>query len=219
VRRLAVASLLAALIAAAPATADESPVVGAGEMVAGHDLAHWLTGWDRWAFGFTQSQVTRGNDCLPQDGGAPVRFLAVRTRAEHVYEVHCTVAASQYLMLAQPGTLCPTYLRPRDLPATPDGLRRCARRAWKEIADPHPRLVLDGDPVTPGPTIETGVFQLRLPRRDNQLFRPGMTRVRVAAVARATILRPLGPGEHTLILGVRYRGQHNLVLVYKLTVV
>jgi hypothetical protein len=218
-RRLLSAALLTALLAAHPAAADQSPVVGRGELVAGRSLSQWDVRWNSWAFGVSQSSTRQTEQCLAQPGDSPVRFLGVRSRDEHVYEVHCTVAATQYLMLGQPGALCNDARPLRPYTTTAQGLRRCARDFWRQIADPKPRVVLDGTSLGAGPTVHTGAFRFSVPPRDNQFDRPGVRRVRAAAVARATILRPLSPGEHTLIQAYRYRGEHNQVVVYKLTVV
>ena len=188
-------------------------------MVAGRTRTQWLTAWNRWAFSVTAAVAARGNDCLPQDDSSPVRFLAVRTRVEHVYEVHCTIAAGRYVMLGQPGVSCTDVESHPRFPNTPSGLTRCVRDFWPRAADPRPRVVLDGQAIAPGPVIHTGFYRFRVPARDNQMREPGLTRVGASGIGRATMLRPLPPGPHTLILGFRYRGEHNMALVYKLTVV
>lgn len=217
-RRLLLAGLFAALVAV-PAAAGESPTVGSGEVVAGRDLLHWQLAWNRWLFRLPQSATRRATDCLPQEDGSPVRFLALRDRSEHVTEVHCTVAAGLYLMLGQPEIICSDVVATPGFPHTRRGLDRCARANWRDLTDPDPRVVLDGVAVPAGPVVRTGPFRFGMPARGNQFGLPGVTRVRASAVGRATILRPLAPGAHTLILGIRYRGEHNVVVVYKLTVV
>ena len=217
-RRVALAGLLAVVLGAQPATAQESPVVGHSEQVGGLDLAHWQIAWNRWYFKFTRTQARRAKDCLPQAGAGPVRFLEPGPHDEHVFEVHCAVAAGTYLMLGQPEIFCTDAVRNPGFDDTARGLGRCVRNYWPRYTDPHPRVVLDGTAIGPGPVVHTGLFGFTMPARDNVLYRPGVRRARMSAIGRTTILRPLAPGQHTLIFGYRYHGYHNIVVVYKLTV-
>jgi hypothetical protein len=219
--RLAAIALTFALLGLAPGAIadDDAPVVGKTEIVSGHDLAYWQVAWNRWALRFSARQARRGDDCLPQNVSDPVRFLAIRTREEHVFEVRCTISASQHLMLGQPEILCTDAAPIKGYDTTERGLLRCARDGWREFTDPHPRLVLDGQELSPGPAVRVGIFRFTMPSHDNQFRRPGIRSARAAAVARATMIRPLTRGSRARIQGIRYRGEHNVVVVYKLTVV
>jgi hypothetical protein len=102
---------------------------------------------------------------------------------------------------------------------TAAGLERCARDTWPVIADPHPRLVLDGRPIPTGAVVRPPAFRVTIPLRDNLFGVAGVRRARVAIVGRPTLIRPLTPGVHTIIQAIHYRVTHNVVAVYKLTVV
>jgi hypothetical protein len=163
------------------------------------------------------------SDCMPQPtDSADVWFLAGGSGGstdEHVVEVHCTVPAGRYLMLGVPALLCSDVVPTPGFATSATGLRRCARSSYEKYTDPHPRLVLDGQPIPAGVVVHTPVFRFTMPAHDNVFDSPGVRRGRAASVGRAAMLRPLPPGSHTLISGVRYRITHNIVIVYKLDVV
>jgi hypothetical protein len=218
-RRVAFAALLGALLAAHPATAGEPRVVGRGELVAGRDLASWEVAWTRWIFRFPRRMVNSAGGCLPQPDG-PVRFLSGRGSADdHVVSVDCTVPADRYLLLGTPLALCSDVVMPPGYPRTTAGLKRCAREFWAQVADPSPRIVLDGAPLPNGFVVHTPVFRFTIPAHDNAFNLPGVRRARGAVTGRPVMLRPLAPGRHTLIQGIHYRITHNLVVVYNLTVI
>jgi hypothetical protein len=166
-RRVAFAALLGALLAAHPATAGEPRVVGRGELVAGRDLASWEVAWTRWIFRFPRRMVNSAGGCLPQPDG-PVRFLSGRGSADdHVVSVDCTVPADRYLLLGTPLALCSDVVMPPGYPRTTAGLKRCAREFWAQVADPSPRIVLDGAPLPNGFVVHTPVFRFTIPAHDN----------------------------------------------------
>jgi hypothetical protein len=219
VRRLVLAGILAAVMAA-PAAAQESPVVGAAEQIGGRTLTSWAVSWNRWVIGFPRKMLEgSGTTCLPQPAaGGPVWFLAAHGGQDaHVVSIECTVPAGSYLLLDTPEVECTDIFAAPGFPTTDRGLKRCASAYWRKLADRHPRLVLDGQALPHGPVVRPPAFRFSLPREN--IFRmPRASHGRAALVARATMLRPLAPGAHTLIQGVRYRGHHNTVVVYKLTV-
>lgn len=215
-RRLALAGLLATLVAAQPVAADEAAVVGPTEQVGGRTLAQWQAAWSRWGFGLTEKALEGEKECLPQPQAAPVRFLQMPESEEHVTTVTCTVPAGTYLMLGEPEIFCTDFdLEPR-YPRTAAGLERCALHYYRQLTDPHPRVVLDGKPIANGYTVRTNAFRFRLPAGNWFDVRPRAARA--AVVAHAALVRPLPPGEHTLIQGLRYKDTSNLVCVFKLTV-
>jgi hypothetical protein len=218
VRRLALAAVLAALITTS-ATAQESPIVGRGEVVGGRTTLQWEVAYDRWLFGFTRTAATSG-DCLPSPGSGPVHFLAAGGPDDvHVISADCTVPAGEYLLLAGPLLQCADVIPLPRRWRGPAGLKRCAREGWSEVADPHPRLVLDGNPIPTGAVVHPDAFRLTMPARDNLFGMPGRRHAHAALVGRPTLIRPLVPGHHTLIQGIHYRVTHNYVVVYNLTVV
>jgi hypothetical protein len=219
-RRLTLAVVLSALVGANAATAQDAPVVGRSEAIGGRSLTDWEVAWIRWAFRFPAKTLTSGSACLPQRAGAgDVWFLGPQAGDEHVSSVTCTVAAGKYLLLGVPQVVCTDVVPTPGFATSGRGLKRCARHYWDGLTDPHPRLVLDGKPLPNGAVVHTPVFRFSMPSGDNIFGRPGVRGGRAALVARAAMLRPLAPGPHTLIQGIRYRGYHNMVIVYKLNVV
>jgi hypothetical protein len=218
-RRVALAGLLVLLLAP-QAAAQESPVVGRNETIGGRSLTQWTVAYDRWVLGFTETELTTDAGCLAAPTGGPVRFLGVSgPQDDHVLTANCTVPAGSYLLLAQPQVFCSdvTPLPRRWRGAR--GLERCASENWPKVADPHPRLVLDGQPIATGPVVRPRRFRVAVPPDDNVFASPGVRRANAAVVARPTLIRPLTPGTHTLIQGIHYRVTHNMVAVYNLTVV
>jgi hypothetical protein len=213
-------ALVAILAAACPAAAfaSESPIVQPTETVGGRTLPDWERLWSKWTFSFKYRTLANERECLPQAPG-PVRFLAIPVGDEHVSQVTCTVSAGTYLMLGEPEIYCTDVDPDPDYPLTARGLQRCARRYWRELTDPHPRVVLDGQPIANGYVVHPRVFRFRMPAHDNVFGAPGVRIGRAAVVARATLIKPLAPGQHTLIKGVKYRDLYNIVGVFKLTVV
>jgi hypothetical protein len=221
-RRLALAAVVAALIGAHPAVAQESTTVARGELVGGRDVAAWTVAYNRWLLHFTRSELMADRSaCLEPPAGGPVTFLAATARGdEHVASADCTVRAGQYLLLSGPQMTCANAVPlPPRYPPTAAGLERCARDNWPVIADPHPRLVLDGQAIPTGGIVRPPAFRVKLPGRDNLFGSSGVRRARAALVGRPTLIKPLAPGVHTLIEGIHYRVTHNMVTVYKLTVV
>jgi hypothetical protein len=219
VRRLAFAVVLAALIAAVPATADESPIVGRGEVVGGRTAAQWGVAFDRWMLGRTGTELTSGT-CLTAAAGDSVQFVAVGGPEDaHVVATDCTVPAGKYLFVIGPQMQCADVIPLPRRWRGPAGLRRCAREGWAKVADRHPRLVLDGNPIPTGAVVHSDAFAFTMPARDNVLGMPGRRHGHGAFVGRPTLIKPLSPGKHTLIQGIHYRIWHNLVAVYNLTVV
>ena len=216
-RRVALAGLLASLLAPAPAAAQESPVVGPSELVGGRSLVQWQTAWSRWDFGLTNKALATEKECLPQPQPSPVRFLRIPESQDHVTTVTCTVPAGTYLLLGEPEVFCTDIEPEPGYPQTARGLRRCALDFYRRLADPQPRVVLDGNPIPNGYLVRTGALRLRL-RTDNY-FGVSPRLIRAAVVAHPALLRPLAPGQHTLIQGLRYRDTSNIVCVFKLTVV
>jgi hypothetical protein len=219
-RRLALAVLAAASIGAQPVHAqDLSPVVGKSEQIGGRGVAAWAVAWNRWILAFKRDALETEGDCLPAPGG-PVQFLSGRgPDDEHVVTVNCTVTSDRYLLLGTPLAICTDVVLPRKYRPTDAGLRRCAREFWSYVADPDPRLVLDGAPLPNGFVVHSPAFRFTLPSRDNLFGRPGVRSGRAAIAGRPVMLRPLPPGHHTLIQGVHYRITHNYVVVFQLTVV
>ena len=187
-------------------------------MVGGRSLADWEVAWSKWVFGFTNSALAEPGRCLPQPRSTLVRFLVTPPVDSHVATVTCTVPAGTYLLLGEPQIYC-TDVRPeRRYPTTAKGLARCARHYWSLLTDPHPRSVLDGQPIPNGALVHTNAFSFTMPPRDNQFDLPGVRHGRAAAVGRVTMIRPLPPGEHKLVQGVRYRDDVNAVGIFRLTV-
>jgi hypothetical protein len=147
-----------------------------------------------------------------------VWFLSGNGRSgdEHVISFDCTVPAGRYLFTGLPESLCTDAMPHIE---TPRLIRRCARRGWTEFGDHAPRLVLDGKPLPSGFTVHTPVFRFTMPERGNIFGRRGIRHARAATSARVALIRPLAPGHHTLIEGVKYRHFHNQVLVFNLEVV
>jgi hypothetical protein len=130
---------------------------------------------------------------------------------DHVTTVTCTVSAGTYLMLGEPLVYCTSIDPDPAFPTTKKGLRRCARFFYRQLADPKPRVVLDGQTLPNGVVVRPHVFRYH----EAGSYALG----RMGAVGRVVILRPLAPGQHTLIHGFRYTDDSNAVTVYKLTVV
>lgn len=217
-RRL-VTTVVLLVLTASPAAGQQPAVVGAGERIGGHDLAAWEVTWNRWVLGFPLAELETGTTCLPQTSTGPVWFLSGRGDARtQVSSVDCTVPASSFILLGVPEVECTDLVPAPGFATTNHGLRRCARSYWQKLADHHPRLFFDGQPLPHGPIVHTPVFHFTLAAEDN-VFGLVATGGRAAVVARATMLQPLTPGVHTLIQGIRYRGLYNLLTVYNLTVV
>ena len=215
-RRFALAGLVVSVLAAQPATAQESPVAGPREQVGGRTLAQWQAAWSSWDFGLTEKALAAEKECLPQPQPTPVRFLRIPESEEHVTTVTCTVPAGTWLMLGEPEVFCTDIDLEREYPRTAGGLKQCALDFYRRLADPHPRLVLDGRPIANGYVVRTSAFRFRL--RAGNYLGVSPRRARAAVVAHPALVRPLPPGEHTLIQGVRYRDTSNNVCVFKLTV-
>jgi len=215
-RRLVLAAVIG-LVLVQPALADQPPVLGRGETVANRDLAQWAVSLDRWIFGVRAKAVKTPGACLSHDTGT-VMFVGASGEDEHVYDATCTIPAGRYLMLGGPQMNCTDIFPMEGFSTTARGLESCARHYWPAIADPHPRLVLDGVAIAHGPVVHPPAFRFALPR-DNLFGRPRVRHGRAAMVGRATILRPLAPGVHTLIQGIHYRVTHNMVSVLHLNVV
>jgi hypothetical protein len=85
--------------------------------------------------------------------------------------------------------------------ATTDaGLVRCVRRYWREHHGGE-ELTVDGAPINPpGYVGGTTVFPFTMPAENNFLGVQGRTGGRAAVYGAASILRPLSPGTHTIVL-------------------
>jgi hypothetical protein len=215
-RRAALAGLLASLVACVPAAAQDSPVVGPGELVGDHTLAQWQLAWSRWDFGLTARALAREKECLPQPQPSAVRFLRIPLSADHASTVTCTVPAGTYLMLGEPEVYCTTVDAESAYPNTASGLKRCALHFYRTLTDPHPRVTLDGQPIANGFVVKTDAFSFRLPA--GNYFGVRAQRGRAAVVAHPVLLRPLAPGQHTLIQAVHYRDSSKKVCVFQITV-
>jgi hypothetical protein len=220
-RRVALAVVLAALAVAQPAGAAESPITARDELVGGRDLASWQIAWNRWRLALPAMPAGIGRGCITADQRGPVWFLSGGGSSfdEHVVTIDCTVPAGSYLMTGLPETLCPDVLTDDPRLKTPRSLERCARRGWLDVGDRHPRLVLDGRAIPNGYVVYTGVFRFTMPARGNVFQRVGIRGGRAAAGAKVAIVKPLAPGHHTLIEGVKYANFHNQVTIFNLTVV
>jgi hypothetical protein len=220
VRRLALAAVLAALITA-PAAAQDSPIAARDEIVAGRDLVGWQVEWNRWRLALPAKPPGLGTGCITAAQPAGVWFLSGggRSTDDHVITFDCTVPAGSYLLTGVPESLCSDVLPNAERLNTPAKIMRCAREGWKAIGDPAPRLVLDGNPIPNGFEVHTPVFRFTMPARGNVFQRRGVRRGRAATYAHVALIRPLAPGRHTLIEGVKYRHFHNQVLIFNLEVV
>jgi hypothetical protein len=131
----------------------------------------------------------------------------------------CTVPAGSYLFTGLPETLCSDALPNAESLTTPARITRCARNGWREVGDHAPRLVLDGKAIPNGFGMHTPIFRFTMPERGNVFQRRGVRGGRAAAFGHVALIKPLAPGHHTLIQGVKYRDFHNQVLIYDLNVV
>jgi hypothetical protein len=122
-------------------------------------------------------------------------------------------------MTGIPQTICSDVFPELGYPLTAAGLIRCARDSWRELGDQAPRLVIDGAPIPNGFVVHTRAFRFKMPARNNVFRLPGVRGGRAASAGRIAIIKPLAPGRHTLIEGVKYRDFHNQVIVYNLDVV
>lgn len=217
-RRLALAGLLALLIAAPPATAGDSPIAARDEVVAGRDLTGWEVAYNQWRLALPSRVPGIGAGCISSGQPDGVWFLSGNGRSGdgHVISFDCTIPAGRHLFLGLPEIICSDALPGVD---TPWRIRRCARHGWSVAGDHAPRLVLDGKSLPNGFTVHTPIFRFTMPAHGNVFRRPGQRHGRAAASARVALIRPLAPGKHTLIEGVKYRAFHNQVLVFNLTVV
>jgi hypothetical protein len=221
VRRLVLAGILAALIAA-PAAADESPIAGRDEIVAGRGLVAWHVAWNQWRLGLPARVPGIGRGCISERQPAGVFFLSGNGSStdEHVITFDCKVPAGSYLFTGLPETLCSDALpNAKKTLDTPRRILACARKGWRVLGDHAPRIVLDGKPIPTGFTVHTPVFRFTMPKRGNVFRNPGVRGGRAAAYGRVALIKPLAPGRHTLIEGVKYANFHNQVLIWNLEVV
>jgi len=191
-RLLSLFAVAFACLASNAFASDVSPIVQADERIGGRSLADWEVAWSKWSFGFTNSELGEKTGCLPQPSSAPVHFLVIPESDDDVNAIPCTVPAGSYLLLGEPQIYCTDIDPEPAYPTTAKGLARCARHYWHQLTDPHPRVVLDGQPIPNGYVVHTRAFRFRLPPRDNMFDLPGVRRGRAAVVARVTLLRPAG---------------------------
>jgi hypothetical protein len=220
-RRLAViATLTATVLAASPSSADTpGPVVGAGEQVGGRDLAYWAVASDRWRFAQQYRGEVGDTRCRSTGQDGPVWFISSTTPAQHVSTIFCAVPSDRYVMLSLPAILCSNFTRLGRTHRHPRDLRRCARDFWRRYGDRHPRLVVDGLAVEPSASfVSTRVFSFRMPAHNNGFAADGATSGRAAHTGLVTMLRPLAPGPHKVVIGTQFRGDHNRVVILRLTV-
>jgi hypothetical protein len=223
-RRIAViAALTTMALGAAASSADTvSPVVGGSEQVGGHDLAYWTVASDRWRFAQQYGGQAGDAQCRVTGQSGPVWFISSNALGQHVSTVFCAVPSDRYVMLSLPAIVCSNFTRigrKGTVPRRPHDIRACARQFWGHYGDPHPRVVVDGTAITPpGAFVLTPVFSFRMPAHRNGFRVDGATRGRAAHAGIVTMLRPLPPGPHKIVVGTQFRHDHNRVVIVRLTV-
>jgi hypothetical protein len=103
-------------------------------------------------------------------------------------------------MVFVPSVECSTVEAAPFHATTDAGLKRCARRYWMQHRGGG-ELTLDGASISPpGYVGGTTAFPFTMTAQHNFLGVPGRTSARAAVYVAASILRPLSPGTHTLVL-------------------
>jgi hypothetical protein len=178
------------------AAAPASPVVPGNALVAGRGYGQWVVAAYRWRLS-RPNRTPNQTSCFTGGQHGPVWFLGHGTLNA---TVTCAIPAGRYLMMYTPSVDCST-VEPAPYHATTDtGLMRCAKRQWQR--DPGLLSVtLDGVSLRPAGYVGgTPAFGYRMPTHNNWEDAPGHTHGRMAVYGSASILRPLSPGTHRLVI-------------------
>lgn len=179
-----------------PTTAS-SPLVPRGELVAGREYGQWLAAAYQWRLSLPGVTADKTTSCITTSQHGPVWFLGISPVTGT-----CNVPSGVYLMLFTPTFDCSTVERPPLHATTNAGLRRCAKELWVRYPGAE-TATLDGVRLRPpGYVVATAAFHFTMPERNNWLHVRGHTSGRAAVYGLASILRPLSPGVHTLVLVV-----------------
>ncbi|HEY2655286.1 MAG TPA: hypothetical protein VGI55_05825 [Solirubrobacteraceae bacterium] len=194
-------------------------VVPRGEKVAGVGYRQWeARAWqwdDEHIRDFPGVASTPGaSRCATAGQHGLVWFLHGDIDQSWFYTRSCTVPPDRYLYLDTPSNECSTVEASPFHATTTAALERCARQHTARSS-----LALDGKVLSPsGFGLATGVFTFRMPAVNNWLGVPGATSGRAAVYGQGIMLRPLGPGAHTLVRVTQYRNGPVSVTVYHLAV-
>src|SRR5450759_1364223 len=190
---------------------ESSPVVAPTAVVDDDSYTQWVTASWRWDVSNLRAYRVpspQSHTCVTsgQHGGVWVIGMNEYAREPSSIVVACSVPAGRYLLDNAPGRICTTVSSPPLHASTPAGLRRCVK-----VALQHNQLVsaltLDGAPLqSPGPRVLTPEFEVRMPPHNNWLYAPGRTAAHAVVESQATMLRPLAPGPHTLVVTTRNNG-------------
>ena len=187
-------------IGVSTAAPQASPVVPGTALVAGRSYEQWVVAQWRWFLSRPNEKSSSGG-CITSSQHGPVWFLLEAGPTP----VTCAIPAGRYIMPVDvPDIDCSTIERSPFHATTNAGLRRCAK-AWWDRHTGGLNVILDGTALHPAGYVGgTLAFSFKQPPRHNQLHVPGRTGGRAAVYGGATILRPLSPGTHTLVLQFRY---------------
>jgi hypothetical protein len=200
-RKVLVALVAVAALTGGSAVAASTPaeLVPGNGTVGGHGYSHWAAAEWRWRHSLPKN-IPNKNSCISARQPGPIWFLGENYSAPFGSTLTCRIPTGRYLMTYGPGFECST-IEPAPFHATTNaGLTRCARRLWQKHGG-RLGLKLDGADITPpGYLVATSVFHFTMPAHNNYLGLPGRTGGRGAYYGGASILRPLSPGTHTLVV-------------------
>jgi len=221
-RKLVFALLVVVVVplpgAAALAASTSTEIVPGTATVAGRGYGYWVVADYRWRVSLPNI-TPNTSKCFSARQTGPVWFLSGSAVPGYTVTRTCRVPAGRYLMLDVPSVECSTVERPPFYAATDAGLKRCVRTWWRKRHGGL-NLSLDGAPIRPAGYVGgTNVYSFTMPAQNNFLGAPGVTSGRAAVYGSASILRPLTPGNHLLVVVDTFKHPYLLFTsVYKLTV-
>jgi hypothetical protein len=211
------AAVVSVAAATASAAAQGTALVPGSAKVAGRYYGQWVVAAFRWRL--LQPNITsNGNACISAGQRGAVWFLGGSSTNASVATRQCSIPAGRYVMLFTPSVDCSTAEPTPFHASTNVGLMRCAKRQWQRLFNGE-SVTLDGALLHPPAYVgRTVPFAFRMPAHNNYLRAPGRTHGRMAIYGDATILRPLRPGTHTLVVYEGWKPSIYVKTTYQLTI-
>jgi hypothetical protein len=202
--RVAAICCLVAGLNTVVAFASSDPVVSPTVTVEGRSYTQWIVASVKWEAAHLRVYDGKAPANIPCVTAGQRGKVWILSWSEWSLEVKprritCHIPSGDYVLFAGPGLQC--ALSPHGIcpSSTRAALTKQLRKQYKALK-PERSLELDGERLAaPGPVVLTPIFEVHMPRTKNWFFMPGRTRALVQAEEQSTLLRPLSPGEHTLI--------------------